>query len=366
MVKGKVISGLSGEGRPGYLSAYDTASGALVWRLWTTPRPGEEGYDTWGGAEPRGASLWTTGSYDPELDILYWQSDGPAPLDGDLRPGDNLFSNCILAIDPDSGRRLWHFQVIPHEGWDYDAIGELVLADLVIQGRPRKALFQANRGGFFVVLDRVTGKFIHGAPFIESLNWASGLDSTGRPIFNEDKVPKLGMDGPFLVGPRYNGGKNWPHMAFSPRTGLAYFYAHESVMWFDTPRMVLRNGEQVRVRGYWNEVETSENWMRFIAVDVATARRVWHHAPPDGAYTSALATAGGLVFAGEGGGYFSTGGNSLGNFIALEESSGEVLWRFKAGAHIVAPASTFTVDGEQHILVGVGNTSFFAFALPGE
>ena len=186
-----MIAGISGGeyGIRGFLDAYDAATGQRAWRFWTIPAPGEPGAETWGGDQPTwmtgGGPTWVTGSYDPELDLLYWTTGNPGPdFNGDVRPGDNLYTNSVLALDPDDGRLRWHYQWTPHDVWDYDGVNEVILADLTVRGRPTKALVHADKNGHYYVLDRATGRFLAGRPFTR-VTWAKGLDSlTGRPMLD--------------------------------------------------------------------------------------------------------------------------------------------------------------------------------------
>src|SRR5262249_25058535 len=186
VVKDKVIVGTAGGewGIRGFLAAYDACTGKEVWRLYTIPGPGEPGHETWGGDSWRtgGAPIWMTGSYDPDLNVTYWGTGNPSPdWNGDLRPGDNLYSDSVVALDPDTGKLKWHFQFTPHDEFDFDAVQVPVLADLEWQRKPRKVMLWANRNGFFYVLDRTTGQFLLGKPFVK-VTWAGGLDEKGRPL----------------------------------------------------------------------------------------------------------------------------------------------------------------------------------------
>ena len=224
-----VISGIAGgdEGARGFVAAYDQATGKEVWRFWSVPARGEPGSDSWKGSaiDHPGAATWMTGSYDAELDTLYWAIGNPGPdMIGDDRQGDNLYSDSVVALDPKTGRRKWHFQFTPHDVHDYDAQQPIVLVDSTWQGRPRKLLLQANRNGYFYVLDRVTGEYLSGTPFIKTITWASGLTKDGRPIVvpNMEPTPEGRR-----VCPSLEGASNWYSAAFSPRTGLFYVQTND-------------------------------------------------------------------------------------------------------------------------------------------
>jgi len=223
VIRDKVIVGVAGGefGIRGFIAAYDVKTGKEDWRFYTIPGPGEPGHETWAGDSWKtgGASVWMTGSYDAALNLTYWGIGNAGPdYNGDERGGDNLYSSSVVALDPDTGKIKWHFQFSPHDEFDYDAVQVPVLADITWQGQPRKAMLWANRNGFFYVLDRATGKFLFGKPFVD-VNWASGLDEAGRPIRVTGKVPT--PEGT-VIFPGNQGGTNWYSPSFSPRTGLFY------------------------------------------------------------------------------------------------------------------------------------------------
>src|SRR6185295_18626403 len=211
-VKDKIIVGISGGefGVRGFIDAYDAKTGERAWRFWTVPAPGEPGHETWGPGDAwktGGATAWVTGTYDPDLNLLYWGLGNPAPdYNGDSRPGDNLYSCCVVALDPDTGKLKWHFQYTPHDTHDWDANQVPVLVDAPINGKPRKLLVQSARNAFCYVLDRVTGEFITAQPFAKQ-TWAKGIDAHGRPILEPGKEPNA--DG-VLVYPGLEGASNWP------------------------------------------------------------------------------------------------------------------------------------------------------------
>jgi alcohol dehydrogenase (cytochrome c) len=357
IVKGTVEVGIAGRGDPdsrGFIDAYDCNTGERIWRHYSVPLPGEPGSETWGGHRPQGGMPWgQPGSYDPEFNLVYWSVDDPIPgYNGSCRPGDNLYTNCILALNPDTGERVWYFQIVPHAVWDHDTITENVLIDIEIEGRMRKALYHVNRNGFFYVFDRETGEYILGKQYITKQTWCDGLDENGRPRINEDAVPKPGME-PVLVYPDIGGGKNWPASAYSPRTGYAYFYCSEGAGLYGPPQVTYKNGRAIWQSGWMVAHPPETKWSRFIAVDVATGETAWEIIPQTGIGAGVMTTAGGLVFVGDGGG----------KFLALHEETGEVLWSFNTGGGIKSPPVTFTIDGKQHIGVPSGNNSFNCFSL---
>src|ERR1700738_811585 len=229
VVKDKVIVGTSGgdDGVRGFVSAFDAQTGKLAWRFWSIPGPGEPGSESWpGDAYLRGGgTTWMPGPYDPELNTLYWGTSNPAPdFDGGPRPGDDLYTDCVLALDPDTGKLKWHFQFTPHDLFDYDATETPVLIDAIYQGQPRRLLVEANRNGFLYVLDRTDGKFLSAVPFVEKLNWAKKIDAQGRPVRTEVKPTANGT----RVCPGFNGATNWYAPSYNPETRLFYFLASEN------------------------------------------------------------------------------------------------------------------------------------------
>jgi len=343
-----VIAGHGGGDGPlrGYLAAYKANTGELAWRFWTIPKRGEPGSETWGGKaiEVGGGATWLTGSYDPATDTLYWPTGNPYPdTDGSERIGDNLYTNCVLALDPKTGKLKWHFQFTPHDLWDWDATEPLVLVDAVWRGRPRKLLLQANRNGYFYVLDRLTGEFLLGAPFVRRLTWSKGLDAKGRPAVNESAKPTPGGT---VVCPAVRGATNWYSTAYNPDTKLFYVMAVEDCnayrqtgKWF-VPHNDPSNPPQKLLR----------------ALDIETGRVVWEVpqvGAPESNYSGVLSTAGGLLFYGESGG----------TFAAADARTGETLWHFPTGQAWKASPMTYMVRGKQHVAIAAGG-NILSFTLP--
>ena len=350
-----VFFGISGgdTGLRGFLDAYYAATGERAWRFWTIPAPGEPGSETWGDPEvlEKGCgATWLTGSYDPELNVLYWPTGNPCPdLNGDRRPGDNLYTNSVLALTPETGELLWHFQFTPHDTHDWDAQEPLLLVDEEFRGEQRKLLVQANRNGFLYVLDRVTGEFLLGEPFIEQ-TWADGLDDNGRPIVRPGSDPTVEGS---AVCPAIRGATNWWASAYSPVTKLFYMMVHESCMLYikgDTP---WKRG-QSWLGGTFRLADGSPNQRHIRALDIQTGETVWNY-PQTGAsttYSGVLSTTGGLVFFGE----------DSGAFAALDAETGKPLWHFQANQDWKASPMTFMVGGRQIVAIASG-MGFWAFAL---
>ncbi|MBA2565399.1 MAG: PQQ-dependent dehydrogenase, methanol/ethanol family [Gemmatimonadetes bacterium] len=348
VVKDKVIVGISGAeyGIRGFIDAYDMKTGKQAWRFWTIPGPGEPGNETWGGTEAwrtGGGSAWITGAYDSELDMLYWTVGNPGPdYNGEVRPGDNLYTNSVVALDPDDGTRRWHFQWTPHDVWDYDGVNEVILADLPIGGRSTKALIHADKNGFFYALDRTNGKFLYAKEFARQ-TWAQKVDpATGRPTINPKAIPGSNYT-PGCPGPA--GAKEWNHMAFSPQTGLAYIPVIENCAFF-------RTGQAFFGRGlpFWGSFATAdafgpgESHGFLKAVNAATGEEAWKIKSDHPVMSGVLSTAGGLVFWGE----------AEGTFHATDAKTGKDLWTANVGSGIHAPPITYAIDGQQYVALAAG------------
>lgn len=354
IVKNLVIVGIAGAefGTRDFLDAYDAETGKRVWRFWTIPGPGEAGHETWGGGDSwkrGGGSTWITGTYDPELNLIYWGTGNPGPdMNGDLRPGDNLYTCSVVALDADTGELKWHFQMTPHDVHDWDAVSDPVLADLEIQGKKTKALIQANRNGFFYALDRTNGKFLFAKPYTK-VTWAEGIGADGRPILNPGKDPAEEGN---IACPGLGGGHNWRATAYSPQTGLYYFPTTDGCH-------IYYRTEQGYIKGQWYQASTAvgvpsePTTGAVVAIDPKTGDTQWRFEMVSTPSSGLLATGGGLVFSGDQEGYLT----------ALDAKSGRVLWKFQTGGAIAAPPITYRFRERQHIAVAAGE-SLITFALP--
>jgi alcohol dehydrogenase (cytochrome c) len=352
-----VISGTAGgdEGVRGFVAAYDQASGKQVWKFWTVPQPGEPGSETWKGTdtEHRSGATWMTGTYDPQLDTLYWPVGNPGPdFDGHQREGDNLYTDSVLALDAKAGKLKWYYQFTPHDVHDWDAQEPPVLVDTNWQGQPRKLLLQANRNGFFYVFDRVTGQLLLAKPFLKKLNWAEAIGKDGRPILS--KLTPL-PSGETYVCPGFQGGTNWFSTSFNPGTGLYYFQALERCNLFTE-----RHGEWTAGKGYMGGTarpapgETFQKVLR--AIDIQTGEIAWELPEVSGPITASagvISTASGLVFFGE----------NSGAFMAADAADGKPLWQFQTNHVWKSSPMTYRFDNKQYIAVAVGQ-DIVAFALP--
>ncbi len=351
VVDDKVIVGVSGgeAGIRGFLDAYDAKTGKPVWRFWTVPSPGEPGSESWPGDSwvHGGGATWLTGSYDPELKLLYWGTGNPGPdWNGDSRVGDNLYTSSIVAIDIETGKAKWHFQHTPHDVHDWDSNQIPVLVDAEINGRPRKLVVQANRNAFFYVLDRQTGEFILGAPYAKQ-TWAKGLDEKGRPLLVPNMEPS---ERGTLVYPSLQGSTNWASPSYSPQTGLLYVPVREmGSIYFKTPAeyrpgTYYTGGSEKRLE--------EEAWGAVRAIDVKSGKKAWDFELPSPPWAGVLSTAGGLVFS----------GSNEGNFYALDAKSGKPLWQFQTGGAIRSGPMSFEFDGKQYVAVAGGH-ALFLFSL---
>lgn len=357
IVKDKVIVGIAGGegGIRGFLDAYDAKTGQRAWRFWTVPAPGEPGSETWKGDSWKngGASTWLTGSFDPALNLLYWGTGNPGPdYNGDVRPGDNLYSCSLLALDPDTGTLKWHFQFTPHDTRDWDATQVPVLIDATVAGRPRKLVVMPSRNGFYYALDRVTGEFLFAKPFVKQ-TWAKEIDKTGRPVLNPGQEPT--PEGNDSIWPGVDGGHNWMSPSYHPGTGLLYFSAREERRrFFKTDAPEFRAGEPFFGGGGGGgaRFRPEESWGKLIAIRPGTGEVQWEHkilAPP---WAGVLSTAGNLVFS----------ATPSGNFYALDARTGKELWRFNGGDRVFASPVTFLSRGKQLITIPIGDV-LIAFGL---
>ncbi|HTM48124.1 MAG TPA: PQQ-dependent dehydrogenase, methanol/ethanol family [Bryobacteraceae bacterium] len=355
-LNGKIIVGIApgDHGLNGWLDAYDAVTGERLWRWNAIPKPGEPGSESWAGDSWKtgGGNTWLTGSYDPELNLIYWGIGNPAPdFDGDKRKGDNLYTESMVALDADTGKMKWYFQFTPHDVHDWDAVEIPVLLDAPLGGQTRKLLVQANRNGFYYVLDRVTGKFLHGTPFVKLLNWATGLTPEGRPIRVPGVVPTLQGT---KTCPATAGATNWMSPAYNPDTRLFYVVAQEgcgiNTKSADTFRP---GGFAFMATGYIESPE--EPWQMHVrALEVTTGKLVWDY-PQIGSKrygAGLLSTAGGLVF----------GGDDQGGFTALDARTGKALWHFNTGQQISASPIAYRFKEKDYIAIAAGS-NVVAFGL---
>ena len=353
-VKDKVIVGVSGGeyGIRGFVGAYDAQSGRRVWQFDTVPGPGQSGHETWTGKSWKtgGAPAWITGSYDPELNLVYWPTGNPAPSNyGGERGGDNLYSNCMLALDADSGQLKWHFQFTPHDLYDYDATQIPLLIDADWEAQPRHLLVQANRNGFIYVLDRTNGTFLTAKPF-GRVSWTKGIDTNGRPVVDPATRPN---DKGVLVCPGSGGLTNWFSPSYDPDTGLVYVATNDECDVFSGMPQAYRAGHDFVGSAYVPKADKRPSGA-IEAFDPFTGQRKWRFKHFSSSTGGILSTAGGLAFSGD----------SDGNFIALDAHTGLDLWHIQLGAPVFSAAVTYVLDGRQFVVIPAGS-ALFAFSLPG-
>ena len=351
-VKDKIVLGMAGGeyGVRGFLDAYDAKTGKLSWRFWTIPGPGEKGNDSWKGDSWKtgSAATWVTGAFDPETNLLYWGTGNPGPdWNGDVRAGDNLYSDCLVAVDADTGKLKWYFQFTPHDVHDWDATQVPVLVDGEVRGQKRKLLLFPNRNAFYYVLDRISGEFLVGRAYAKQ-TWAKGLDDRGRPIRVPNTFPSLQGT---AVWPAVAGANNWYSPTFSPRTGLLYVATREAGSVYFIGDAEYKEGEQFNGGGF-RGIPGGEEWGAVRAMDPATGVLKWEHrlfSPP---WAGLLSTAGNLVF----------GATNEGQVFALQASTGKPLWRFQAGGAARGNPVSYSVDGKQYVAVTMGN-GLYVFGL---
>ena len=350
-----VISGVSGgdEGVRGFVDAYRAATGAHVWRFWTVPARGEPGSETWiGRAIEHGcAATWLTGTYDPESRLLYWPTGNPCPdYNGAERKGDNLYSDSVLALDPDTGKLKWHYQFTPHDLHDWDATETPLLVDAPFHGQPRKLLLQGNRNGFFYVLDRLTGQVLLAEPFVKNITWASGIGPDGRPKLLPGNEPTVEGQ---RVCPAVAGATNWPSTAFSPVTRFFYLFADESCSIYTKNDEWWEAGKSFYGGGTRRAPSDAPADAIIKALDIQTGRTAWETQVGGGILGSGLiVTAGGLIVYGDG----------HGAFVAADATTGRPLWRFNTGERWKAGPMTYIVDANQYIGM-VAGSAILAFGL---
>ena len=360
VVKDKLILGSAGGeyGIRGFIAAFDPNTGGELWRFHTIPGPGEPGHETWSGDSWKrgGGSIWLTGSYDPELNLTYWGVGNPAPdWNGDVRLGDNLYSDSVVALNPDTGKLVWYFQFTPHDEWDWDSVQIPVLVDREWEGKPRKLMLWANRNGFFYVLDRATGEFLLGTNFVK-VTWAKGLDENGRPI----RIPEASPTPEGVrVWPAVQGGTNWYSPAYSAKTGLFYVSTWEySSVYHKGDPLYIRGNRYVGSlpRGIYPDTLKDDAGQQgsgaIRALSPTTGDLEWEFKMTGVGETGVLATAGDLVITGSMEGYL----------LVLDAFTGNNLVSLNLGGRMASSPITFLADGKQRIAVAAGN-SMFVFGL---
>jgi alcohol dehydrogenase (cytochrome c) len=345
---GVVITGVSGAefGTRDFIDGWDPQTGNQLWRTYTIPGPGEPGHDTWAGDTWKfgGGSTWITGSFDPELHTVYWGVGNPGPFNAAVRPGDNLYTNSVLALDPKTGKIKWHYQFSPNDPFDYDSVAEMVLADMSVNGAPTKVILDANRNGFFYVIDRTNGKLLAANPYVQ-VNWATGIDmKTGRPI-ETDVAQKARAGEKVVLYPSILGGKNWQPMSFNPQMGVAFANTLNIGGRYKTVPAEYKQGEWylgIDISDMWEWPTGPRGYLR--AIDPMTGKTKWEAASDLPRFSGVLSTAGGVVFSGQ----------LTGELEAFDASTGAKLWQFQTGSGIEGQPVTWQQDGVQYVAVTSG------------
>lgn len=365
IVKDLVVTGVAGGefGIVGKVEARDPKTGELVWLRPTVEGhmgylngkengiTGEQAGKTWPGDlwKTGGAATWLGGTYDPDTNFIFMGTGNPAPWNSHLRPGDNLYSSSRLAINPETGKIVWHFQTTPNDGWDFDGVNELISFDYKDKdGKIVKAAATADRNGFFYVLDRTNGKFINAYPFVSNITWAKGIDKNGKPIYTEDGRP--GNPGTESKGksvfsvPSFLGGKNWMPMAYSQKTNLFYVPSNEWGMDIWNQPVEYKKGAAYLGAGFTIKPIYEDHIGALKAIDPLTGKIKWTYKNPSPLWGGVLTTAGGLVFT----------GTPEGKLLAFDDETGEILYSFQVGSGIVASPVTWEQNGEQYIAIVSG------------
>jgi alcohol dehydrogenase (cytochrome c) len=345
-IKDIVVAGVTGgdSAHRGYLTAFDAKTGRFRWRFYTIPGPGEPGHDTWKGDTWKygGGSTWMTGSYDPELNLLYWGvGNASSDLNGSNRKGDNLYTASIVALDPETGKLKWHFQEVPNDVWDFDAAFEQILVDLPIGGRVRKVMLHPTKGGYIWVLDRSTGEFLKAWPFAKNINWIAGITETGKLAGRVE--PEIGKTK--LICPSVAGAKNWNQGSYSPNTGLLYLPVQELCNDLVPREEHVAEGSPFTGGNWIMKPPAGGKVEGYIeAFDAATGEKRWSVPVTTWIMASILTTGGGLVFTGD----------PEGNFFALDAKTGSRLWSFQTGGGHRGSAISYSIDGRQYIATPSG------------
>jgi len=357
IVKDKVLVGTSGgdDGVRGFVAAFDVQTGKEVWRFWTIPAPGEKGSETWPVSEDYlrgGGTAWMPGTYDPELNTLYWGTGNAAPdFDGSVRPGDNLYTSSLVALDPDTGKMKWYFQFNPHDLYDYDAVQTPVLVDAKFKNKPRKLIVTANRNGFLYILDRTTGEYLYSKQFMKRMNWAKGIDKSGRPISNNLIPDAKGV----VVCPGIEGATNWYSPSYDPQTSMFYFRSLEACDVLTAKNEPFKPGRPYYSTGARTPPGDVANESYINAFDLTKLAFAWSDKQigENQAWAGVMTTAGGLV----------AFGNDANEFEMDDARTGKPLWAFKLGQPMHASPMSYAIAGKQYFAVAAGD-DVFAFALP--
>jgi len=360
VANGVVIAGVAGAeyGIRGYLEGFDAQTGKSLWRTYTIPEKGQPGSETWPGDtwKQGGGSTWITGSYDPDLDLVYWGTGNPAPWNPLNRKGDNLYTNSVLAFQPKTGKVVWHFQMTPGDPFDYDGVNEWILADLPVDGGTRKVVMHADRNGYLYVIERATGKLVAANAFVK-VNWADGIDKeTGRPVWSAETKAVVDKGEKQRIYPAVSGGKNWGPMAFDPTRRLLYINTNEWGMDYEPAPVEqvanLKAGQPHYGVKFPAAFDADKRGL-LRATDPLTGKAKWELPFKSPNIAGVLATAGGLVFT----------GMLTGEFIAVDADTGKIVWQFQTPSGIVGQPITWEKDGKQYVTVTSGIGGVYALKM---
>ena len=360
VANGVVIAGVAGAeyGIRGYLEGFDAQTGKSLWRTYTIPEKGQPGSETWPGDtwKQGGGSTWITGSYDPDLDLVYWGTGNPAPWNPLNRKGDNLYTNSVLAFQPKTGKVVWHFQMTPGDPFDYDGVNEWILADLPVDGGTRKVVMHADRNGYLYVIERATGKLVAANAFVK-VNWADGIDKeTGRPVWSAETKAVVDKGEKQRIYPAVSGGKNWGPMAFDPTRRLLYINTNEWGMDYEpapVEQVANLKAGQPHYGVKFPAVFDADKRGLLRATDPLTGKAKWELPFKSPNIAGVLATAGGLVFT----------GMLTGEFIAVDADTGKIVWQFQTPSGIVGQPITWEKDGKQYVTVTSGIGGVYALKM---
>jgi alcohol dehydrogenase (cytochrome c) len=365
VVNDHVIIGVSGGeyGVRGYIKSFNAKTGALEWQTFTVPAPGEPGSETWPKDDTwksGGGPTWLTGSYDAETNTLYWGVGNPAPWPSEAHEGDNLWTESMLAFDPDTGKMKWGFQYTPNDPWDYDGMATPILVDAKVDGQDRKLAVVSNRNGFFYAIDRSNGQFVYALPLVEGINWTTGIDpKTGKPMnVNEALKPKIGGPQVKTIIPGLEGGTNWFPPAYDPELGLFFTSVNQwgmGITAWEKTKLVYKPGDFYQGADY-QMYRMGDTIGRIKAIDVANKKVVWEVKSALPLFSGMLVTKGGVLFTGD----------LRGRFLAYDAKTGKELWKFQTGSGINASPVTYELDGKQYlaILSGLGGDPTFYYSAP--
>ena len=359
-----VIIGVSGGeyGVRGYLKSFNAKTGALEWTTYTVPAPGEKGSETWpkdDSWKTGGGPTWLTGSYDADTNTLYWGVGNPGSWIAEQHSGDNLWTDNMLALDPDTGQIKWGFQYTPNDAWDYDGMATPILVDVTIDAKPTKAAVVSNRNGFFYAIDRSNGHFIYAMPLVQGINWTSGIDPvTGRPSENENIKPKAGGKKVEPIVPGLEGGTNWFPPAYDPDLGMAFVSVNQWGMGltaWEKKKLIYKPGDQYMGVDY-QMYRMGDVIGHLKGIDIANKKVVWDDPSPLPLFAGMLVTKSGVLFTGD----------QKGRFLAFDAKTGKQLWSFQTGSGINASPITYELDGHQYVAVlsGLGGDPSFYYSAP--